>query len=172
MPFNPPNETFRNDEKPRKIEEASDVFLRLAVGSETSSVAAPDIPRRLTMPNVTDSPAGSEAESTTAYLSTSSKKLHPAVDRALDFYLNPAVPGLATGHTPSTIFVVAPDVDNETLLAHACESLASASVMASEFAGMLEGASRNAMLALQQVIMLSELAVNRVLDNVGPPHRA
>jgi hypothetical protein len=38
--------------------------------------------------------------------------------------------------------------------------------MASEFAGMLEGASRNAMLTLQQVIMLSELAVNRALDNV------
>ena len=37
--------------------------------------------------------------------------------------------------------------------------------MASEFAGMLDGANRNAMLALQQVIMLSELAVNRVLDN-------
>ncbi|WP_247257216.1 DUF6124 family protein [Pseudomonas moorei] len=89
----------------------------------------------------------------------------PAVDRALDYYLKPDIPVTAATRTPRTIFVVAPDVDNETLLAHACESLASASVMASEFAGMLDGANRNAMLALQQVIMLSELAVNRVLDN-------
>ena len=117
------------------------------------------------MPNVTDTPAGSEPQSTDAHLCTPSRKLHPAVDRALDYYLKPNMPTTAATRSPSTIFVVAPDVDNETLLAHACESLASASVMASEFAGMLDGASRNAMLALQQVIMLSELAVNRVLDN-------
>jgi hypothetical protein len=124
------------------------------------------------MPDVTDSPAGSEAETTIAYVSTSSKKPHPAVDRALDFYLKPTAPLMAAVHTPSTIFVVAPDVDNKTLLAHACESLASASVMAGEFAGVLEGTHRNTMLALLQVIMLGELAVNRVLDNVGSAHSA
>lgn len=112
-----------------------------------------------------DSLAGSETESTTAYISTSSRKLHPAVDRALDFYLNPTEPPPVAATTPSSIFIVAPDVDNETLLVHACESLASASVMASEFAGVLEGPHRNTMLALQQVLMLGELAVNRVLDN-------
>ena len=117
------------------------------------------------MPNVTDTPAGSEPQSTDAHLCTPSRKLHPAVDRALDYYLKPNVPVTAATRTARTIFVVAPDVDNETLLAHACESLASASVMASEFAGMLDGANRNAMLGLQRVIMLSELAVNRVLDN-------
>jgi hypothetical protein len=37
------------------------------------------------------------------------------------------MPTTAATRSPSTIFVVAPDVDNETLLAHACESLASAS---------------------------------------------
>ncbi|MNH41175.1 hypothetical protein D3C79_1026210 [compost metagenome] len=57
-------------------------------------------------------------------------------------------------------------------MAHACESLASANVMASEIAAMLEGAHRSTMLALQQVIMLGELAVNRVLDNVAPSHPA
>jgi hypothetical protein len=111
-----------------------------------------------------DSPAGSETEGTTAY-SMSSRKLHSAVDRALDFYLKPTEPPTAAAPTPSRIFIVAPDVDNETLLVHACESLASASVMASEFAGVLEGPHRNTMLALQQVLMLGELAVNRVLDN-------
>ncbi|ANJ57190.1 hypothetical protein PMA3_19390 [Pseudomonas silesiensis] len=71
-------------------------------------------------------------------------------------------------HKPSPMFVVAPDIGTETLLAHACESLASASVMASDFAGFLEGSQRNTMLGIQQVIMLAELTVNRALDNVDP----
>jgi hypothetical protein len=66
------------------------------------------------------------------------------------------------------MFIIAPDIDTETLLAHACESLASASVMASDFAGFLEGSQRNTMLGIQQVVMLAELAVNRALDNVDP----
>ncbi|WLG84990.1 DUF6124 family protein [Pseudomonas cucumis] len=70
---------------------------------------------------------------------------------------------------PSTIFLIDPKVDNETLLAHACESLASASVLASDFAGFLEGPQRNTMLAIQQIIILGELAVNRALDNLDPP---
>jgi len=39
--------------------------------------------------------------------------------------------------TYSTMFVIAPDIDTETPLAHACESLASASVMANDFAAFL-----------------------------------
>ncbi|AWM89517.1 hypothetical protein DJ564_01210 [Pseudomonas sp. 31-12] len=70
---------------------------------------------------------------------------------------------------PSTIFFIDPKVDNETLLAHACESLASASVMASDFAARMEGTHRNTLLGIQQNIMLGELAVNRVLDNLDPP---
>ena len=66
------------------------------------------------------------------------------------------------------MFVIAPGIDTETLLAHACESLASASVMASDFAGFLEGSQRNTMLGIAQVIMLGELAVNRALDNLDP----
>lgn len=119
------------------------------------------------MPNDTESLSGSQAESTAPYLTGSSKERHEAVDRALDFYLKPSPEKPAAMNAPGSIFVVAPNVDNETLLAHACETLASAAAMATEFAGGLEGVSRNAMLALQQVIMLSELAVSRVLDNVG-----
>lgn len=70
-------------------------------------------------------------------------------------------------HTPS-LFIIAPNANTENLLAYACESLASASVMASDFAGFLEGTHRNTMLGIQQVIMLGELAVNRVLDNIAP----
>ncbi|MDP9653031.1 UNVERIFIED_ORG: hypothetical protein J2W87_000935 [Pseudomonas putida] len=69
----------------------------------------------------------------------------------------------------STIFLIAPDIDNRTLLEYACVSLASASVMASDFARNLNGAQSNTLLGIQQSIMLGELAVNRVLDNLDPP---
>ncbi|NUT79253.1 hypothetical protein HNO86_29840 [Pseudomonas sp. C1C7] len=79
--------------------------------------------------------------------------------------LTPKIPS----HTPSHIFRIAPDISTETLLAHASESLASASVMASDFATFLEGSQRCTLLGIVQVIMLSELAVNRALDNLDPP---
>jgi len=119
------------------------------------------------MPNVAGSSPESEIKSTAQYVSTPSNERHDAVDRALDFYLKPNDGVTTSVPTLGAIFMVVPNVSNETLLAHACESLASASLMATEFSGTLEGVNRNAMLALQQVIMLSELAVSQVLDNVG-----
>ncbi|MCO8309726.1 DUF6124 family protein [Pseudomonas mandelii] len=82
---------------------------------------------------------------------------------------NPPDTDPAALRKPSTIFMIDPKIDNETLLAHACESLASASVMASDFASFLEGPQRNTLLGIQQIIMFGELAVNRVLDNLDPP---
>jgi hypothetical protein len=78
-------------------------------------------------------------------------------------------PAAACSRQPSTMFAIVPDVNTETLLAHACESLASASVMASDLAGFLDGPQRNALLGIAQIIMLGELAVNRALDNLDPP---
>ncbi|HEF4761768.1 TPA: hypothetical protein SAN82_004226 [Pseudomonas putida] len=78
--------------------------------------------------------------------------------------LNPPVPP----HNPSPIFLIAPDISTETLLAHACESLASASVMANDLATFLEGSQRSTLLGIAQVVMLGELAVNRALDNLDP----
>jgi hypothetical protein len=69
---------------------------------------------------------------------------------------------------PSPIFAINPNVDNETLLAHACESLASACVIAHDFAAFLEGTHRNTALGIAQIILQAELAVNRVLDNLDP----
>jgi len=66
------------------------------------------------------------------------------------------------------MFMIVPEVDTESLLAHTCESLASASVMASDFAARLQGPDRHTAMALQQIVMLAELAVNRALDNVDP----
>ena len=87
----------------------------------------------------------------------------------------------ATEHTPTfadikatprklcTLFTVNPEADTETLLAYACESLASANVMTTDLVDHLEGTSRNALLGIAQVIMLGELAVNRVLDRIESP---
>ncbi|MSU93388.1 hypothetical protein EB795_05465 [Pseudomonas mandelii] len=110
-----------------------------------------------------------DSDSVSPYASTDSKKLHEAADRALDHYLNPAALKEAkTPRKPSTMFMVAPDMDTESLLANACESMASASVMLSDFADLLDGPHRNKLLGIQQVVMLGELAVNRALDNVDP----
>ena len=74
----------------------------------------------------------------------------------------------ATPRKPSRTFMIAPGLDTETLLAHACESLASANVMALDLADRTQGASRNVLLGIAQVIMLGELAVNRALDRIDP----
>ncbi|MFI8648123.1 DUF6124 family protein [Pseudomonas iridis] len=69
---------------------------------------------------------------------------------------------------PSTIFTVLPEVDSETLLAHAYETLASANIMATELAFTLSGPTCSHLLGIQQMISLAELSVNRVLDQVDP----
>jgi hypothetical protein len=91
-----------------------------------------------------------------------------AINRALDYYLDPAPHYAEKPRRPSTMFMIAPDNDTESLLVHACESLASASVMASDFATDLIGPQRHKAMAIQQIIMLAELAVNRAVDNVVP----
>lgn len=119
------------------------------------------------MVKVTPNPPDTDPAS--PYESLDSKKLNEAAERALDFYLNPAAIMNNTPRKPSTLYMVAPDADQEALLVQTCENLASASVMASDIAALVEGPHRNTLLALQQVIMLGELAVNRMLDNFVPP---
>jgi hypothetical protein len=119
--------------------------------------------------DVEDVETNTETESVSPYACLNSKKLHDAAIRALDHYLAPPSRKKANaGRRPSTIFVVAPNVDSETLLAHACETLASANVMASELAFDLTGPSCNLALGIQQMISLAELSVNRVLDHLDP----
>ncbi|MGX1183564.1 hypothetical protein AB7M29_001243 [Pseudomonas sp. F-14 TE3623] len=116
----------------------------------------PDPPFNTTTPNA-------EASRTEELL-----KDREAIKRALDYYLDPPAQYTEKPRRPSTMFIVAPNMDTESLLAHAYESLASASVLASDFANNLIGPQRHTALAIQQVIMLAELAVNRALDNVDP----
>jgi hypothetical protein len=106
-----------------------------------------------------------EADCISPYESLDSKKLHDAAERALDHYLKPSATTLKF-HKPSTMFQVVPEMDSESLLVHACESLAQASLMTSDIAAYIDLPQRRTILAIQQIIMLAELAVNRVLDNV------
>jgi hypothetical protein len=81
-------------------------------------------------------------------------------ERALDYHLKPDAAIMDNPRTPGTMFIVNPELDTETLLAHACESLASANVMTMDLADHMDGPRRNTLLGIAQVIMLGELAVN------------
>ncbi|RBB96848.1 hypothetical protein C3E97_029890 [Pseudomonas sp. MWU12-2115] len=102
------------------------------------------------------------------------QKIKAATDRAISFYLNPgalkiSIPSVPSGKS-SRIFLIDPTVDEETLLVEACESLAAASDMARDIGCALDDSNRRAVLMLHQVIMLSELMVNRVLDGRRVPN--
>ncbi|NNA54463.1 MULTISPECIES: DUF6124 family protein [Pseudomonas] len=119
-------------------------------------------------PNPPEATALTDADPASPYISVDTHKLHEAAERALDYYLNPAPPIMATPYTANALFLVNPDADTESLLANACESLASATVMLGDFAALLEGTHRKTLLGIAQVVMLGELAVNKALDNVDP----
>lgn len=107
-----------------------------------------------------------ETDPASPYESADSRKFHDAAERALDHYLKPAAAISAAPYKPSTMFSVNPETDVESLLANACESLASASVMLGDVAGHVDGSIRKTLLGIAQVVMLGELAVNRALDRV------
>ncbi|MGO4308391.1 DUF6124 family protein [Pseudomonas sp. KB_15] len=67
---------------------------------------------------------------------------------------------------PCPISSIHPGVDSETLLVHAYETLASANVMATELSSILSGPACNLALGIQQMIVLAQLSVNRVLDQL------
>ncbi|VVM62445.1 hypothetical protein PS662_01377 [Pseudomonas fluorescens] len=90
------------------------------------------------------------------------------VDPASDLGFDPCDLKTSSPHTPTTMYSITPGIDTETLLASACESLASASVMACDFAVFVSGPQRRMLLGIQQLIMLADLAVNRALDNIDP----
>jgi hypothetical protein len=113
-------------------------------------------------------PLAPDCDPASPYESFDSRKLHDAAERALDHYLLPAAAIMAAPYSPNSLFMVNPQSDTESLLANACESLASATVMLGDFAGTLQGPNRNTLLGIAQVVMLGELAVNQALDNVVP----
>ncbi|POA47513.1 hypothetical protein C1893_15145 [Pseudomonas sp. MPR-ANC1] len=112
-----------------------------------------------------------ENNDTSPYESPESKRFHEAAERALDHYFKPNA-FTPRFHKPSTMFQIAPDQDSESLLVHACESLAQASLMSSDVAAYIDLPQRRTIMAIQQIIMLAELAVNRVLDNLEIPSQS
>ncbi|VVO14219.1 DUF6124 family protein [Pseudomonas fluorescens] len=98
-------------------------------------------------------------------------RLNEAAERALDHHLGPKPdPQRFADTRPSALFSVSPDASNETLLANAYETLTSASVMAGDLAFDLEGSRRHVALAIQQMVELGQLLVNRALDLENPVH--
>ncbi|RON08465.1 hypothetical protein BK659_13790 [Pseudomonas brassicacearum] len=74
---------------------------------------------------------------------------------------------------PTThVFTIAPNIDTETLLIHTSETLASLNAMTTDLAFELEGSRRNVALAMQQLVVLSELLVNRALEHFDTPDSA
>ncbi|CDF94608.1 MULTISPECIES: DUF6124 family protein [unclassified Pseudomonas] len=110
-----------------------------------------------------------EADSTSpSAAGINAKKLDEAATRALDFYLKPKPTKAEEEPKPGQIFTVVKDLDDECLLANLTETLASADAMVSDLAFELEGSRRHVALGIQQLIELSSLLANRVLDNVEP----
>jgi len=94
------------------------------------------------------------------------RKLDETAERVLDHYLSPKPAKSEDEPKPGQIFTVAKDVDNECLLANLSESLASAEAMIADLAFDLNGSRRHSALGIQQLIELSSMMANRVLDNV------
>ncbi|MFW9269535.1 DUF6124 family protein [Pseudomonas sp. NR3] len=67
------------------------------------------------------------------------------------------------------IFTILPNIDTQSLLCHASETLASLNVISSDLAGELHGSHRSMAIALLQLTELGELLVNRALENLEPP---
>lgn len=113
------------------------------------------------MYKVTPNPPEPETE-------TDAKKLQEATDRALDYYLKPKQAKPENKPSPGQLFTLVDGIDTESLLANLSETLASADAMVSELAFDMEGSNRHVLLGIQQLIELSSLLANRVLDNVDP----
>jgi hypothetical protein len=109
------------------------------------------------------------ADPASPYESPDSEKFHEAAERALDHYLGPTNADLmATPYTPNTLYMANPNADTESLLADASETLGSATVMLNNHAAMVEGTHRKTVQGIAQVVMVAEMAVNRLLDRLVP----
>ena len=95
-------------------------------------------------------------------------KLQTAVQRAMHDYLPPSADVAPVEHPTSTIFLVSPNIDTETLLANAAENLESANQMAATLAFDLDEPHRAIILGIQQLIDLSVLLVHRAQEHVAP----
>ncbi|MBI6621454.1 hypothetical protein YA0783_24510 [Pseudomonas corrugata] len=109
-----------------------------------------------------------EADQASPRTKSKAKKHDETTKRVLDHYLLPKPEKSGDTSQPGQLFTVAKNADNESLLANLSETLAAADAMVSNLAFDLEGQRRHILLGIQQLIELSSLLANRVLDNVDP----
>ncbi|MGD8219995.1 DUF6124 family protein [Pseudomonas thivervalensis] len=109
-----------------------------------------------------------EADRSSASTKSKTKKQDEAERRALDHYLLPKQEKSEDASKPGQLFTVAKNADNECLLANLSENLASADAMISNLAFDFEGPPRHIALGIQQLIELSSMLTNQVLDNADP----
>ena len=112
-----------------------------------------------------------ENEDTSPYESLDSKKLHAAAERALDLHLGIPADKKQKRHK-DYLFIVAPDLHTETLLANASEDLLSISAIAADLADGVEGSRRSVALALSRMADGVHLLVERALDHIDSPNPA
>ncbi|SFB30950.1 hypothetical protein SAMN03159488_02952 [Pseudomonas sp. NFIX10] len=93
------------------------------------------------------------------------KKLEDAATRALDYYLNPK-PSDPPETDKSQLFIVAPHIDTETLLANASEDLLSISTIAADLADDVDDSRRCIALAISRMADGVQLLVERALDHL------
>ncbi|SCW59708.1 MULTISPECIES: DUF6124 family protein [unclassified Pseudomonas] len=93
------------------------------------------------------------------------KKLEDAATRALDYYLNPK-PSDPPEIDKSQLFIVAPHIDTETLLANASEDLLSISTIAADLADDVDDSRRCIALAISRMADGVQLLVERALDHL------
>ena len=96
------------------------------------------------------------------------KQQDETTKRVLDHYLLPKPDKSQDAPKPGQLYTVVKGLDNECLLANLSETLASADAMVSDLAFDLDGSRRHVAQGIQQLIELSSLLANRVLDNVDP----
>ncbi|MCJ8205707.1 DUF6124 family protein [Pseudomonas sp. RGM2987] len=97
------------------------------------------------------------------------KKLEDAATRALDYYLNPK-PASPPEPDKNQLFIVAPHIDTETLLANASEDLLSISTIAADLADDVDESRRCVALAISRMADGVQLLVERAMDHLETQH--
>jgi len=113
---------------------------------------------------VTPNPPGSTGSDSDK--SSKSKRLDEATERALDYYLNPKPAEASNKSQTAHLFMVAPDIDTETLLANASEDLLSISAIAADLADDVDGTRRSVILAISRMADGVHLLVERAMDRL------
>ncbi|POA34881.1 MULTISPECIES: DUF6124 family protein [unclassified Pseudomonas] len=112
-----------------------------------------------------------EDPTTSPYESIDSKKLHEAAERALDHHLGTPPPKIHLADArKGQLFIVAPGVDTDSLLANASEDIASIKAIAGDLAFEIEGSRRNVALAIYRMAEGAQLLIDRAMDNLDPPN--